>query len=60
MTDSAQLLERARAEIERSCELIEAVRAARMRTASLRIEKATEREEMRFWRLARRKVDPFP
>ena len=58
--DPAQRLERARAMVERSRELVEAVRAARMGAASLRVEKAMERDEMRFRRMARGEVDPFP
>ena len=58
--DGARLLEKAQAAVAHTQNLIEAVRAARMRAASLRVEKATEREEMRFRRMARRKVDRFP
>ena len=61
--DPAQRLERAAAAVARTKELIEAsraLRAARMGAASLRVEKAMERDEMRFRRMARGKVDPFP
>jgi phage I-like protein len=58
--DLAQLLKRARATVERSRELVEAVRAARMQAASVRVEKAMEREEERFRQIARREIVPFP
>ena len=60
MTDPAQLIDRALAAVERSRELIAAVRTAWMQAASLRVEKAMERDEMRFRRMARGEVDPFP
>lgn len=60
VVDPGPLRARAMAAAARTRELIEVARAARAHAASLCTESAKVVDEVRFRRLARRKVDPFP